>query len=522
MGEIVGLSDAIDKRATEMVAKRKPENKDGGDSDEPPITFVEECLQANEVGDSLLYSYMNRGKFAYNTVAGVWLRFIGPHWDIDWDGQAKAAVESTVVEQYLRLIDHYDKKMTPLPDPGDRKLIVKKKTSIFGRIKKLRSVNGRNNCLACARSNSDPLTVQPDQFDLDPLLLPVRNGVVNMRTGQLRDGRPDDWITRVAPTDWTGIDTDCPHFEKFLMTSLDHPDKFEFLHKTLGYSATALSSEPLFVVFWGPHGRNGKDTLMETLFNTLGDLVGPIQSEMLLAGGFQRNSSGPSPDIMDLKGKRIVWGSEVDQNTRWAIGEIKRYSGNGSLTGRNPNDKRMTTFTPTHTLFQLTNYRPHAPADDDAFFERIVIILWPLSFIKRELSQPWHRKADPDLDKKLRQEASGILAWLVRGYHKYLYKGLTPPDCIIADTNDYRRNEDIIADFIEECCEISPEYEEKFSTIYTKYKVWYDDVSGGRKAITKKKLGQLLKDKFVDQRKHSGIFYLGLRIKAPGLGDDNG
>lgn len=513
---VVNIQDAVKKRVEEEKKKRPP--KDPGDGDGPPIQFVMDCFFANELGDSDLYNYLNSDKFAYNVFAARWLQYVGPHWEIDWSGQSKAVIESTVVQQYLRLVDYFDEKISGA-DKNETKRLIKQKNNVFVRIKKLRSVTGRNNCLSFARANETSITVKPDKFDTHPLLMPVENGVVDMRTGELRDGRPDDWFTKAAPTKWINLQEPCPEFKTFLRTSLDSEEKYQYMHRLLGYSSTALSNEAVFAVLLGRRGRNGKDLLMETLLGVLGDLIGPIQSEMLLAGNNQRNPSGVSPDIMSLKGRRMVWGSEVDQNTRWALGEIKRFSGGGTLKGRNPHDKEMTEFPQTHTLFQLTNYKPHAPADDNAFFERIKIISWPLSFVTRDPKNPWERKADIKLKDKLLEERSGILAWLVRGYLKYLdpaLGGLNPPECVLQDTADYRNEEDMMKDFIDECCEVGPEFDEPFAALYTKYKDWWEDSTGGRKPLTKKKFGILLKDKHESIRKRSGIIYCGLKINTLG------
>lgn len=513
---VVSIQDAVNKRVEEEKRKRPP--VDTGSGDGPPIEFVWDCYQANEVGDSVMYNHLNKGKFVHNTVSGRWLCFLDPHWDLDRDGQALAAIESSLVPQYARLLVEYDKKLAKAEEE-ELKGLKKKKDAVYSRIKKLRSVTGRKNCMICAASNKDPLTVEPSQMDRHPLLLPAQNGVVDMRTGELRSGRPEDWLTKAAPTEWKGLDEPAPVFKDYLLTSLGGSvDRFNFLHRLCGYAVTGLSKEAVFPVLYGRHGQNGKGTLMEILYDVLGELAGPIQSEMLLASNISKSSSGPSPDIMALKGKRLVWGSETEENARFAAGKVKLLTGRDSLVGRNPNDREQTTFSPTHTLFLLTNSKPHAPSNDSAFFTRIKIISFPLSFVP-DPDKPYERKADPDLMEKLQEERSGILAWLVRGYLQYVEKGLSPPRCIIKDTLEYRTDEDVLVDFVEECCETDPEHSEKFSTLYTKYKAWWEDVSGSRRPLTKKKFGILLKDKYESMKSGGAVIYYGLRVRHLGSED---
>ncbi|WP_028579417.1 DNA primase family protein [Desulfogranum japonicum] len=518
---VVSIQAAVARRVEEE--KSRSAHKDnsgkksgGGNGSDVPLKFVWECYRANEVGDSELYNYKSRGKFAHNNVSKRWLKFVGPHWIQDNDGQALAGIEKTVIPEYLRLLEEQEAKIRKADQTGegDIKKMAKEKARILARIEKLRSVTGRKSCLSCAVSNSSPLTVAPAQLDQHPLLLPVANGVVDMRTGELRPGRPDDWLTMAAPTEWKGLNEPCPEFEKFVRASLDNnEEKYEYLHRALGYAASGSSKERIFLVLYGQYGSNGKSTLMNKVFEVLGDLCGPIQSEMLLTSTIQKSGSGPSPEILGLKGKRAVWASEVEENAKFAVGKIKNLTGNEPLTGRGINDKDFTTFHPTHTLFLILNHKPYAPANDNAFFERLRIIDFPLSFVNRALEKPYERPADLQLEEKLAREHSGILAWLLRGYLKYVEHGLAAQKCVIEASKEYRRNEDVLQDWIDENCELDPGLETEFKYLYQNYQAWWEASGGGRRGLTKKKFGILLKEKF-DAIKTGGVMkYLGLGLR---------
>ena len=517
---IVSIQEAVARRVQEeksSMPKNSEEKKaGGGGGSDVPLKFVWECYRANEVGDSELYNYKGRGQFAFNNVSKRWLVFVGPHWQVDKDGNALAGIEKEVVPEYLRLLDEQEEKIMKARDTGegDIKKLIKEKGRIQARIEKLRSVTGRKNCLSCAVSNSSPLTVSPADLDQHPLLLPVKNGVVDMRTGELRPGRPADWLTMAAPTEWKGIKEPCPKFEKFLKSSLDNnEEKYEYLHKALGYAASGLSCERVIICLYGQYGSNGKSTLMTKFFEIMGELCGPIQSEMLLASTIQKSGSGPSPEIVGLKGKRAVWASEVEENSRWAVGKIKNITGNEPLTGRGVNEQDYTTFKPTHTLFFLLNNKPYAPANDNAFFERMRIIEFPLSFIKGEPEKPYERPADLKLEDDLAKEHSGILAWLVRGYLKYADEGLLAPQCVIDASKEYRRHEDVLQDWIDESCDLDPGLETEFKYLYLNYQGWWDASGGGRRGLTKKKFGILLKEKFEAVKTGGVMKYLGLGLR---------
>src|SRR5262249_40034706 len=64
-------------------------------------------------------------------------------------------------------------------------------------------------------AKSEPgIPVTPEQLDADPWLLNVQNGTIDLRTGQLRDHRPEDLITKIAPV-FYDAKASCPTWEAF-------------------------------------------------------------------------------------------------------------------------------------------------------------------------------------------------------------------------------------------------------------------------------------------------------------------
>ena len=59
---------------------------------------------------------------------------------------------------------------------------------------------------------------------------------------------------------------------------------------------------------------------------------------------------------------------------------------------------------------------------------------------------------DKHLPEKLRDELPGILAWAVRGCLDWQRHGLGEPPAVIHATADYQSAEDVLANFIAECC----------------------------------------------------------------------
>lgn len=120
----------------------------------------------------------------------------------------------------------------------------------------------------------------------------------------------------------------------------------------------------------------GKSTLLELMKNLLGPLATPIQTEMLLEQRFSRSSAAASPDVVDLMGKRLVWASETGEGRRFSTDVIKRLTGADTLQGT-PLQGNMMEIRPTHKMFVLANEQPTAPASDQAFWDRAVVVNFP-------------------------------------------------------------------------------------------------------------------------------------------------
>ena len=88
---------------------------------------------------------------------------------------------------------------------------------------------------------------------------------------------------------------------------------------------------------------------------------------------------------------------------------------------------------------------------DYALAKRIYLIPFTLSFVN-DPKQPFERKADEKLLRKLRAESPGILAWLVQGCLEYQRVGLQPPNIVLAATQQYMDSEDVILQFIQDRC----------------------------------------------------------------------
>jgi len=238
---------------------------------------------------------------------------------------------------------------------------------------------------------------------------------------------------------------------------------------------------------------------------------------MLLEQSRTRSSAGPSADIMSLRGKRLVWASETGDGRNLDAGRVKWLCGGDTLVGRMPYARREVTFRPSHTLIVLTNHKPKVDPTDFAVWDRIHLVPFEYSFVDNP-KKPNERLRDPQLLDRLKSEASGVLALMVRGCLEWQEQGLNPPPEVIEATAAYRRGEDLIGQFIDECCVVDKHCQARAGKLWDEYQAWCD--SNGCPSATRNKFADYLLEQFdrIDGR-HRVYMGIGLKTKDENAGN---
>jgi len=316
----------------------------------------------------------------------------------------------------------------------------------------------RGNLLALAQSEL-PIADKGDGWDVDPWLLGVLNGVVDLRTGELRDGRAEDRITMRAGVAFD-LDARCPIWDATVEQIFGGDEKMvSYLDRFLGYSLTGDCREEAFPICWG-EGGTGKGTLMNTVAWVLGDYADDLPFSSLEMNDY---GSGIPNDIAKLVGKRFVTSSETSETRRLNEARIK------SLTGRDPITARFLhreffTFQPVAKFWLATNPKPVVRDSTSAFWRRVHLI----PFTKKFEGEALDKKRKDDL----RTEGSGILARLVRGCLAWQKLGLDPPELVKEATKAYQVESLPLVRFFDECCAIEAGATATFQELFETYVRW--------------------------------------------------
>ena len=309
--------------------------------------------------------------------------------------------------------------------------------------------------LACASTEVE-LVVHADALDTDPWLLNTPAGTVDLRTGELREHRPDDLITKITAA---GLDAamDTPQWLEYLRTSLGNSDLIAAYQRRVGYTLTGDTREQCMFIAAGD-GENGKTTGMETIAVMLGDYATAADAATFTTAASDRAARS---DLARLRGARLVTADEIDAGAQLAESLVKRLTGGDRITARYLYRDEFE-FRPVMKLWLTVNHLPRVQGDDHAIWRRLQVI----PFDKR-IQRP-----DKHLSRKLRAELPGILAWAIQGCLDWQRHGLGSCGAIEHAGAAYRQREDRLALFLDDCCEIDTDARVESGALRDAYHAW--------------------------------------------------
>ena len=339
-----------------------------------------------------------------------------------------------------------------------------------------------------------------DDFNRNPYLVNVRNGLLDIRDMSFKEHTPS-YLSTVQLNVEYNPQVDCPQFKKFLNEVLDCK-LIPLVQEIVGYLLTTNTVSQKAFVFWGP-ARTGKSTLLWVV-------------EYLLLG--KKNVSNiPWQEIGDkfktaeLLGKLANVFSDLPSKSIDDTGIFKVVTGEDYLMAEKKN-KNPFKFKPFARLVFSCNELPRNYVDrTEGFYRRLIIV--PFS---RQIDKS---KIDKALKYKFQREKEGILNWALEGLKRLYENNFEFSENELTDgvKKEYKRENNNVISFVEECCEIDSLFSCSRIEIYEAYKEFC--VEAGLKALSQIKFNKELEGNFNITRSRSGKLrsWNGVRIKLDDL-----
>jgi putative DNA primase/helicase len=389
-----------------------------------------------------------------------WLAWDGRRWKRDRDGEATRRAKKTVRSIYATASE--------IDDPEERK-------QLAAWAKQSENESRLRAAVKLAETELDVI-VTTEALDADPWLFNAANGTIDLQTGELREHRRGDLLTRISTVVY-----DPEARSEVWDASLERATRgkeglAEFLQRAVGYSATGFTREDKLFFAHGPTAT-GKSSLLEAIKAALGEYAATADFETFLK---RHGDAGIRNDIARLAGARFVVSIEVDEGKSLAEGLVKMLTGGDTVAARFLYHETFE-FLPVFKLWLAANTRPRASADDGALWRRILLV--PFTEVIPEAERDERVRITLRTSSEVQ---TAILAWAVKGCLAWQQTGLKPPPCVLDYTSEYRAENDPLRDWLDDCCEIDRHAWTAYADLRQSYEAWCE--KNGQKPLTTNKV----------------------------------
>ena len=401
---------------------------------------------------------------AYSDALG-WLYFKGDHWESELaEGIVEEEIVKTLKERRRAAADVSDEEILGAAKPT--------------------AAHVRNAQSLLKRKISVPL----EEFDTSPDELNCQNGVLNLKTGELKGAHYKKRFTYCVPVRYNP-EASAAQWEDWLYYATGSSQEVvDFLKIAVGYSLTGHTREEIMFYIQGP-ARAGKGLFTETLITMLGGrpLATEVDIDMFMSQKY--NNSGVGFSLASLKSTRMIAASESRENEWLNAQRVKRWTG-GNIISCAHKYGREFSYVPQFKIWLTSNYPPQMNAEDAAAWGRLRIVEFPISHLGREDKMLKGRMKDP-------QMLEGVLKWATEGAIKWYElgsKGLIAPGQVIEATKKAQTDVDWVSAWLEESVVITGDASDKSPSdeYYQEYKDWCDE--NGVSAKSLRSLNRSLRD----------------------------
>lgn len=299
-------------------------------------------------------------------------------------------------------------------------------------------------------------------IDADPYLLNTPTYTIDLRKGVdgAREHDPDDHITKVTAFDPSdkGKELWLSALREFFCSD---DELIEYVQQMMGLATLGKVYVEALIIAYGD-GGNGKSTFGNAILKCLNTYSGSISADALTVS-CKRNVK---PELAEAKGKRLLIAAELEEGMRLNTSMVKQLCSTDVIEAEKKY-KDPFHYVPSHSLLLYTNHLPRVGAMDEGIWRRLIVI-------------PFNAKIQPKNDIKnyadylVENAGEYIIKWLVEGAEKIIRAGfnITLPDAVEDALRKYKRDNDWLSHFIEDCCETDLAFEEQSGKLYDAYRAY--------------------------------------------------
>ncbi|KAJ3068340.1 hypothetical protein HK102_007200, partial [Quaeritorhiza haematococci] len=395
----------------------------------------------SDVTFSKLVQTLTNGCLRYSE--NQWLVFHGHRWHPKHDVYVYQYIQHhcrKVVNALEKCVEAKLFELQKISSP-DKKTADKRDTFLayVSQLQRAHKYCGSHNHLRTIKENLQHNLHDPElggAMDDDAHLLCAENGVIDLKTGELRDGRPDDKISMLVGYEYI---TNNPRIkeevDRFFAEIYPVEAERELAQKWFGYCLLGNHYERVMCLLTDVRGgSNGKTTMVDAVRYAMGEYAIRGHNELIYTSHSNRDAHSHQSSLAPYRGKRMVVFEELERGKALNTAMLKDYNGASRklVEYRPAGDKEWRTYLWRGKFVFLFNEDrfPSIDTAEEAFIERLMVIPHRSKFVAElpdlndEDLDPEDREhihlRNPDVMMKIQGPwRPYVLQWCLQGLQRY-------------------------------------------------------------------------------------------------------
>lgn len=346
--------------------------------------------------------------------------------------------------------------------------------------------------------------VSENDFDSNPYLRCVANGVLDLRTGQLSPYDPNLLMSKRIDVAYKPNTADNSKLLRQVLSAMPE-DAIDWAQVMFGQAMFGLQPSSSVVTFMHGSGSNGKSTIINLLKKTLG-----TYSSELSKSAFNFKSTDSKYALYQMRGVSQTILEEMPKGVNLDIDTLKEIAGTETIVARGV-CKDFISFDNMLSVFVSTNHLPNMQAHDYGSRRRLAVLPFPYRFVSTEKHKQDPRPNDRMAHGSLTQEATSntplleaFLAWRVQGAVRWWKAGgqgryqleANQPKSVSRATSQWIDSTNPVQQFFNECLVKEEGYCAPVSNLYQVFKIWAEGYGHKNLRMDKGDFSNKMKEQF--------------------------
>ncbi len=434
-------------------------------------------------------------------VQDEWYEFYNHGWKrVEAGTTLRAKISDVLVKEIVQICKDIYSNEAESDSRDEKKSLEKQRLNVQRIVSNLKNAPFKNNVMKeCREEFYDEMFNK--QLNANKYIIRFKNGIYDLKTHIFRDGLPEDYCSFTLGVNYREFEeTDHRVLAVHDFLNKVFPDtsiREYFLN--IGSKVFVGGNAEKKIWFWTGSGDNGK-SITESIFEQMmGEYATKLPTSTFT--GKRTQSSGATPELARLAGKRWVTASEPGKKDVFNISVCKELSGNDDITVRRMYQENEE-IKATWKVCIVCNDPPIVPDNDKAFWNRCRLIPFESTFC-HDAPATWEEqlmlKRFP-IDNAFADKIPDLIeafAWVLLNHRKRNQNlPMVEPEKVKLATAAYRLRNDFYSQFVDECLVAD---DTKYLTVtyaYDLFKNWYRESLPGHVLPTRSDLKEQLDRKW--------------------------